>query len=529
MLQFDGSNFREISAPAPSSMTDIRLYGADPTGVADSGPAFQAAYNANVGCVFLPKGTYLVNTASTFNGNHVPCFRGDGWDETMLGGTKIHITNTSIVPFTATGAARGNGGFYNMAFYEDQPGDGPSWAPNAYQYIIKATNLLGSLDFKDLFFYNTTHCIEATGSGRQTYDHIIGEPVGTCIHVDSQFDILFMDRIDFWVFQAPTANQQNILSYLINNVDPIVFERVDGPMIGSLFDIGYHSGLKLSSSSAGSTNQLLAHSLYLDGAKYGLWITGNTTTYSIGNMVTGAGSLLNTGPVIVAGSEAVRDESIASHGWIGALDAHGTGSNVIDFTNSGGGGRLDIGSFRIDCYNQDNAGHSIVSLANATLGAPHTFSTPSFPSIACDFATSLVPADQFTNFNGSIVNPATNGIYNMQGVTTYQSTPTLDTSNVPFALPQGTPISPFSMSGLYLITLGSTSTPTTNDTGLFILGGGTAKLVSSSVGNFVVSSTPAAGKVGVYYDVGCNCYKILNNIGGAIFANIQMFATSRSP
>lgn len=526
-LQFDGANFREGSSPAPSSPTDIRLYGADPTGVADSGPAFQAAYNANVGCIFVPVGTYLINTASNFNGNHVPCFKGDGWDETMLGGTKIHITNQSIIPFSVTGNARGDGGFYDMAFYQDQPPDAPGWAPNPYQYIISVNNLIGMLNFKDLFFYNTTHCISVTGTGRETFDHIAGEPVGTCIFADNHADILYLDRIDFWVFQAPTANQQHIIAYNYANVDPVVFKRVDGPMIGRYFIIGYHSGLKLDSSASGVTNQLMAESLYLDGSLYGLWITGTNTTYSIGNMVTGAGTLLSTGPTILAGSMAFRDDSVQSRGYIGALDSHGTGDTVIFLSNTGGGGRLDIGSLRVDCFNQDNTGKAIISLANAIVGAaPHTFGSPLFPTIACDFATSLIPANQFTNFNGPIVFTNTNGIYRVAGVTTLTS-PTLDTANTPFTIPQGT-ISPLSMSGLYLLTESPTTSPT-GDSALFLLGGAAVNLISSTKGIFVASASPAFGKIGVAYNAGCSCYQIIGNMGGPVFATAQLLRTANFP
>ena len=66
------------------------VYGADPTGVADSTPAIQAAIDAAIaagrGLVYIPTGTYNIATPIVYNASYI-CLQGDGPSLSILSGT----------------------------------------------------------------------------------------------------------------------------------------------------------------------------------------------------------------------------------------------------------------------------------------------------------------------------------------------------------------------------------------------------------------------------------------------------------
>lgn len=69
---------------------DVRAFGADPSGVNDSAPAFQSAATSGAGTVFVPKGTYRLNSSLTFGVNVVM----DGSDLVKL---NYYGTGTAII------------------------------------------------------------------------------------------------------------------------------------------------------------------------------------------------------------------------------------------------------------------------------------------------------------------------------------------------------------------------------------------------------------------------------------------------
>ncbi len=63
------SNIADLITAGP--WADVRAYGADPTGVNDSSTAFNNAGTSGVGTVFVPKGTYRLNSGVSFSGVNV--------------------------------------------------------------------------------------------------------------------------------------------------------------------------------------------------------------------------------------------------------------------------------------------------------------------------------------------------------------------------------------------------------------------------------------------------------------------------
>ena len=90
----------------------VTMFGADPTGVADSTTAIQNAINAvpsNGGVVYLPAGTYKVSSTLTYTGLY-GCIRGDGrWATTISftgTGDCLRIYNTSTTGLLTGGGVR---------------------------------------------------------------------------------------------------------------------------------------------------------------------------------------------------------------------------------------------------------------------------------------------------------------------------------------------------------------------------------------------------------------------------------------
>jgi hypothetical protein len=347
-----------------SGSVSLLVFGPDPTGVADSGPAWQAAYNATAGktdCVFVPAGTYRINTQVSMTGNP-PCFRGVKPNTAQSGGTKtgtwIHITSTSLQPFSLSGnSVAGRGGFFDMGFYNDQPAPSTGFVPTAYQYPFVINGGVQDLVFRGLMFYNTTHCISITTTGRVTVEDVSGQPLGTCLNYDNDLDIVYLDHIHLWPFWSSDAN---VWQYTQQNVDPIVFQRADSPMIGRIFTFAYHSGIKFAASSNGVTTGFQIDDLQADAATYGIWITGNNTQGQIANYRGAAGSYSGTG--FAAGSESYRDESSNSDVMIANFQSFSSNESAVHMLAVS---NLRIGNMEVYNCNGNNDGSSAVKMAAA--------------------------------------------------------------------------------------------------------------------------------------------------------------------
>lgn len=375
----------------PANPTDIRVWGAKADNATDVGPFMQAAYTANVGCISIPAGIFAWSTAVTMTAQ-VPCFRGSGWNEaTQIGalstsnmtGTWLHFSSAGFSPVTisAITGQGGIGGFSGIAFYQDQPAPGGGWAPTAYPYIFTLSNNLGRVDFDNLMFYNTTHCISISASSRNRITNIAGQPLGTCLAMDNQTDTSFYQNIDFWPFWSQNTN---VVSYTQLNADAILFQRSDTPFISRVFSLGYHSTIAFSQSANGVTTGAQLSDISGDAGMYGLWIKPGTTgvQLQIGSLRT-AGQGFPAGTL--AGSEGYRDEGTGTTVDIGNFDCFYAGSNCIDIK---GTGRVSIGNTTVWNFNYDNnssvgiqAGASgWVSLANPPVVTGAQFGAPVIPA-----------------------------------------------------------------------------------------------------------------------------------------------------
>lgn len=397
---------------------DIRIWGAKADNQTDIGQFIQAAYNANVGCILVPRGPgglsgmYYWNTAVMMNAQ-TPCFKGGGWNENVLNtsylGTWFHINNTSILPATITGinGQGGVGGFSDMAFYEDQPVSVTGWTPNLYQYIFTLLNNGGRVDLNDILFYNVTHCASVSGSARIHFEKIYGQPVGTCLTFDSQHDVFTLRDVELWPFWT---NDPNILGYNAT-IDPIVYGRADSPYGDNIFTLGYHSTLAFIQTANGVTTGAQFGSIESDATMWGLWIEpgASLVQMQIANF-RGDGESAVNGSVMQTGSECLRADGNSDTISVANFECFGSGSDSVHLY--GNNDIFQYGNFVGFSYNWDN--NSSVALNAGT----------------ASYITGPLPEIANQKNNGAVIPPSNTGTqYAVGGIRQYW-TPTLSAPTV---------------------------------------------------------------------------------------------------
>jgi hypothetical protein len=124
---------------------DVRKYGADPTGVADSTTSIQSALDLS-GVIYLPKGTYKISSDLTYKSNTV--IRGDGYNLTIIRNTTGRTdTKTILRPYLGSGSDN----VYITGITFDQ--NGSSYSDSASDMSVSVDNCsdvtLSNVKFKD--------------------------------------------------------------------------------------------------------------------------------------------------------------------------------------------------------------------------------------------------------------------------------------------------------------------------------------------------------------------------------------------
>ncbi len=402
-FQFDGASFRQILGRPPTSVLD---FGADPTGVLDSAPAFQRAYNANIGCVKVPAGTFYINSQVTINAQP-PCFEGTPWSENVLtptaarSGSWLRIDGAGFTPFAISSASTaGAGRFANLAVLQTQPTIGVSWAPTNYPYVWNCTATGGELRFDDIYLYNVSNGISITNNcARTTFGRIRGQPLMSGIFIDGAQDIIHADSsIEFWPYWSSDVN---VIMYQQANTDPITCNRCDGPVFNQVFALGYHSAMRLGSSGSGITRAMHVSFLYSDSNKYGLFITGDNTLAFIDSYF-GAAQTITGGDL--PSSTCVLVQSVAAQIQVGNFNCLISGGPAVSLANTTAGSQFFAASAVISSYNQDNNASPAFLAANTATGSNQIY-------------IATAPSISGTNNGGSVWARST-GIY---GLPTYQT------------------------------------------------------------------------------------------------------------
>jgi hypothetical protein len=374
----------------------VRDYGAIGNGVADDGPAIQAAINAiklaGGGVLQFGPRVYRIASPIVINGVTV-ILQGAGFTEgpNEANGTWIRIDQTGFTPFTFSGTLARGSIVRDIAIRQYHASASTTWVPTDYDYVFRVQDCLGAVDFENILLVAVNRGIWCDNSGRMSIKRLRGQVYTRGVEVDRCYDICRLEHVHFWTFHTADAN---IVTWQQNNQDALVFRRVDGVFLDDIFVLGARSTLRFSSSASGVTTKFYGSNIYADFSKYGIWIDGNGVEGRIANLTT-QGELLTAGASIpVAGASGIQVDGSNVRVQIGNLRVDDTENNAIRV--NGSNNRLDIFAFRAEYYNYLNNGSAAIHLANVVTGSPNQVYLGS-------------PALLGNGNNGPLVNTGTNG------------------------------------------------------------------------------------------------------------------------
>ena len=349
----------------------VRDYGAVGNGVADDGPAIQAAINAlkfmGGGILQFGPRTYRIASPVVINDVTVT-LQGAGFTEgpNEANGTWFRIDQIGFTPFTFSGTMARGSVVRDVAVRQYHASPSATWAPTNYDYVFRVQDCLGAVDFENVFLVAVNRGIWCDNSGRMSIKCLRGQVFTRGVEVDRCYDICRLEHVHFWTFHT---NDGNIVTWQQNNQDALVFRKVDGVFLDDIFVLGARSTLRFSSSASGVTTKFYGSNIYADFSKYGVWIDGNGVEGRIANITT-QGELITAGaPVPVAGAAGIQIDGSNARVQIGNLRVDAAESNAIRV--NGSNNRLDIFAFRAEYFNRLNDGSAAIHLANVVTGTPN--------------------------------------------------------------------------------------------------------------------------------------------------------------
>jgi len=197
-----------------SGAVDVKWFGADATGVADSTAAIQATINSSDN-IYIPKGNYSISgTLSITNGQHV---HGDGAQLTI-----INEKNGSVNAFSLSGAIWAELSNLRINYVV---------TPAVGTVAIYTSASLSHIH--DIETYNSYNGIEVTSGAAQFFDSIqLANYVGAGMYIHDVNDVY----VSHFIFNAGNAtNGANGGIYLLNKTEAINF--TDGDILNGVYAI----------------------------------------------------------------------------------------------------------------------------------------------------------------------------------------------------------------------------------------------------------------------------------------------------
>ena len=343
-------------------------FGADPTGVADSTVAIQAAVNYAVSTgktLYAPSGVYLLTSTISATGSF--SLVGDmpqpyvGTQGTRGLGTWFYLNHLgkgfSIIP----GGSNASSGAYfdRIGTFRNQPAPGTGWAPVAADFDFYFND--GDAIFGNVMLLNATNGIQLDngGFGRLHIGSLRGQCFQKGLYVTMAADVVSVEHIHFWPFWSTDAN---VLAYMLANLDSVYLIRCDNPQFGNVFAYSSRSGLRIDQDANGTTSKFKIANFDADLCQYPIYLDPTITsgaTGQIANCTVSGNSGQNTGVGVgLFGQNSTLD--------IANLRVDATQQNAV--RADGTGNTIRIGSALIENWNQGNGGFpAIEAVAGNTI------------------------------------------------------------------------------------------------------------------------------------------------------------------
>jgi hypothetical protein len=252
----------------------------------DDTPKIQQALNdaasTNAGEVFLPAGTYNVNTHLSVPANTALIgVAPNPWESYGPGGP---TGGTVLRAIEGAGSATGTA-FITLAGVNAGVDGLTIWYPNqvtnatpvAYPYTIRGMAL--GVSVQNVFLLNPYQGIDFASypSGRHLIRNVWGQPLYVGIFIDQSLDVGRIQNIHFWWFW--TGVNDNVLTdWVLANGTAMAFGRADWEMVENVFCFGYAFNMIFAAyGGAGQVTNAQMNNIAFDYANIGIYLADSAT------------------------------------------------------------------------------------------------------------------------------------------------------------------------------------------------------------------------------------------------------------
>lgn len=459
----------------------VKDFGAVGDGTTDDTTAVQNAINfgiTNGNAVYFPAGNYNLTNQITITGAvkiYGTTFNATNVTQNHFG-SRIYInfltsTATSCFYVTANGVE-----IQGLQFYGNQPTPGTGWTPTTtpwsiYAYRAPYASTGGDgLKIIDCSVYGVSHGIKADGA-TLNIDGLTGICFNTMIDLDGCYDVCQINNVRANAFWWSTDT--NVTTYIHDNLIFVQMGRVDNPQFNNTFVYGANVGFKCINSSAVSPGGALSLGCF---SNFGFDFTKKACVYITGS---------NTRMLMQNGYFAADTTQADSNGIL--IDSSAALCNIdlsnVEFSDSGAEAIL--------C----NSISSDFRLSNIYV-KKWAETTTTAAGFDVDSNSVVYYSNVLWGTGGTGTRLGSNGTFICGGPTDEPNrTAAVDVSQQSFTVNASANYPLLLGSGLLVIT-----SATTAETGMYLVSGTTVVLVSQTASQFVVSSSPAAGKIGVQWN-----------------------------
>jgi hypothetical protein len=184
----------------------VRDYGAKGDGAADDAPAIQAAIDdlktRGGGTLLFGPRTYRLASPVVVEGATVR-FQGAGFTEgpPPAQGTWLLVDTPGFTPLTFRGLFARGSAVRDIAVHQVHTATiSASWAPTAYDFVVRVEDCFGGVDFDNLFLCPVNKGILCRNSGRLDIRRLRGQAFACAVEIDECYDVPRVHNVHLWPY-----------------------------------------------------------------------------------------------------------------------------------------------------------------------------------------------------------------------------------------------------------------------------------------------------------------------------------------
>lgn len=474
-----GATNRTVNEKAQDYIS-VKDFGAVGNGTTDDTTAIQNAVNfgiTNGKAVHFPAGNYNVTQQITITGAvklYGTTFLATNAVQDHFG-SRIYINFLTSVATSCFYVTYNGVQIEGLQFYGNQPTPTGAWTPTTtpwsiYAYRAPSADIGGDgLKIKNCSLYGVSHGIKADGAWIHI-DGLTGICFNTMIDLDGCYDVCQISNVMANAYWWNTT--ASVTDYIQANLIFIKLGRVDNPQFNNIFIFGANVGIQCEYSATvtpvGSLSLGCFSNFGFDFIKKAcVYITGINTRLLMQNGYFAANTTVVSNGILIDASAVSCDIDLSN----------------VEFNNSGAEAIL--------C----NSASTNFRVSNVYVKNWATTTTTA-NGFDIDSSSLMLYANVLWGAGGTGTRLGSTGTFICGGpIDEPNRSAAVDVSQHSFTVAASANYPLLLGSGQLIITSG-----TTGQTGLYLISGTTVVLVSQTSTQFVVSSTPGAGSIGVFWD-----------------------------